>query len=278
MSHSVEVHVLNTGWASAPEWIIMRGGALRKIQVPAMVALIRHPQHGWGLFDTGYAPRLSGETAHGPFRLYRAAAPMQQRAGDDVAAQLARFGLSPKDIDWVLISHFHPDHIAGLADFQNARWIASREAFEDVGTRRSWRALQRGFIPGLLPDDFAARATLIDTFDGMALDHLGPTYDLFGDGALRVCNLPGHAAGQIGVLAQTGGGPLLFAADACWLSRAYRENRAAHWLTAAFVANHGQAKRTLAALHGFSIDHPEVQIIPTHCPEAHARWVGLAVQ
>jgi glyoxylase-like metal-dependent hydrolase (beta-lactamase superfamily II) len=202
---------------------------------------------------------------------------MTVSARGSVAAQLSRFGLMPADIAWVVLSHFHADHVGGLADFTGARWIASQAAYEDVRTRTGFRALVRGFVPSLLPVDFGNRATLLPAFTGQELPPFGPTHDLFGDGAALLCGLPGHARGQIGMLVHTTTGPVLLAADGCWLSRAYRENRSPHWLTGAIVDSATQVKRTVAALQTFALAHPETPIIPSHCPEAHARWVGGSV-
>ena len=271
---AVVLHVLNTGWGPAPGWILMRGGGVARIRVPTMVALLRHPQEGWGLFDTGYAQRVYEETGHGVFRLYRLFVPTIMNPAGSAAAQLARFGLAPADIAWIVISHFHADHVGGLADFPSARFIASRSAYDDVRPRRGFRALRRAFVPSLLPADFGGRVTLVDDFGGPELAPFGPTHDLFGDGALLLCNLPGHARGQVGLHARTAAGPVLLAGDGCWLSRSYRENRPPHWITGAFVDDTAEARRTVAALHAFALTNPETAIVPAHCPEAHLRFVG----
>lgn len=49
---------------------------------------------------------------------------------------LAKEGITPDDIDYVIISHGHPDHIGGLVDaedkpaFPNARYVISKEEWE----------------------------------------------------------------------------------------------------------------------------------------------------
>ena len=188
-------------------------------------------------------------------------------------AQLPDFGITAADIAWIVVSHFHADHIGGLADFGAARYIAARSAFDDVRARQGVRALLRAFVPPLVPRDFDGRVTLLDTFAGPQLPPFGTTHDLFGDGSVLLCNVPGHARGQIAVHARTTRGAVLLAADACWLSQSYRENRPAHWLTGVFVDSLGAARRSVAALHAFSLANTTTAIIPTHCPEACERFV-----
>jgi glyoxylase-like metal-dependent hydrolase (beta-lactamase superfamily II) len=100
---------------------------------------------------------------------------------------------------------------------------------------------------------------------------LGPTHDLFGDGVLRLVPLPGHARGQVGLYAETVRGPVLFAADGCWWSQSYRDNRPPHHLPMhLFFDDAAKTLETLRLLHSFSKAHPNVWIVPTHCPEIAA--------
>ena len=96
----------------------------------------------------------------------------------------------------------------------------------------------------------------------------------FGDGLIRLLSLPGHACGQIGALVEATGGSVLLSADACWLSRGYRELRNAHWLTRLIVDDAGQTRETLDKVRELGISHPALRIFPTHCPEVRDRWVG----
>jgi glyoxylase-like metal-dependent hydrolase (beta-lactamase superfamily II) len=252
---------------------VLRGGQRRRFDCHALVALLHHPRHGWLLWDTGYALRLLEVTRHMPFALYRRATPLHLRPELAAAAQLGRWGLTPSDIGRVIISHFHADHIAGLRDFPHAELIALQTAYDDIATRRGLRALQRGFIPALLPSDFEARATLLPAFSGPPLPALGPTHDLFGDNSLLLVALPGHARGQIGALVQSGRGRTLLAADGCWLTRSIRECRPPHRITNLIVDDPRAARVTIERLHAFSCACPDVAIVPTHCPEAFASEV-----
>ncbi len=269
----LECHVLDTGYCLASEHHMMRGGRHQEVACHSIVALIHHPVQGWCLWDTGYAPRLLEATRSWPYRIYRLLTPLRLRSDLAVINQLARLKLKPGNISHVIISHFHADHIAGLRDFPSAHLIALQAAYADVATRRGWRALLRAFIPALLPDDFAHRATLLPNFSGPPLPGLGPTYDLFGDGSLQLVQLPGHACGQIGLLVHTSRGPLLFAADGAWLTQAIRECRPPARLTNLIVDNAQAVRTTLEKLHIFMQACPDVRIVPSHCPEAFAREV-----
>lgn len=271
----LQCHILDTGYCLAHEHHLLRGGSRRTIACHSIAALLHHPAHGWLLWDTGYAPRMRDVTQRWPFWLYRRATPLHIRSDQAVVAQLARFGLAPADVGTILISHFHADHIAGLHDFPDARFVATQAAYDDVQNRQGFNALRRAFIPALLPVDFAHRTTLLGAFAGPALPGLGPTHDLFNDGLLRLVALPGHARGQIGLLARTDRGLILFAADGCWHSRAIRERRPPHPLTYLFVDDARAVSQTINALHVFAAACPDARIIPSHCPEAFAREVGL---
>jgi glyoxylase-like metal-dependent hydrolase (beta-lactamase superfamily II) len=268
---AVECHVLDTGYCLAWEHHLMRGGRYRLVACHSLVALLGHPSHGWLLWDTGYAPRILEATRQLPFWLYARAAPLRLRPDLAAAVQLRHKGLQPADVSGVIISHFHADHVAGLRDFPGAQWIALRSAYNDVAWRRGLNALRRGFIPTLLPDEFGERATLLPPFTGALLPGLGRCHDLFGDGALKLVELPGHARGQIGLLARTTRGRVFFAADGCWLTQSIRERRPPSRVTHIFVDDPQAVRTTIAGLHSFSQAWPDVRIIPSHCPEAFAR-------
>jgi glyoxylase-like metal-dependent hydrolase (beta-lactamase superfamily II) len=273
-SVELKCHVLDTGHCLALEKHLLRGGRNRTVVCHSLVALLGHPRHGWLLWDSGYHPRLWDCTQRFPFRIYRWATPLRLRPELAVVAQLPRFDLTVDDVRRVVISHFHADHVAGLRDFPKAELFASKAGYEDVAGRTGLRALQRAFVPALLPDDFARRVVLLPAFDAKPLASFGPTCDLFGDGSAVLVSLPGHACGQLGLLARTDRGALFFVADSCWLSAAYRDNRPPHWLTHLFIDDAQTMRATLGLLHDFAGTHPEVQIVPSHCPEAYERYVG----
>ncbi|HEY0302344.1 MAG TPA: MBL fold metallo-hydrolase, partial [Rhizomicrobium sp.] len=92
-----------------------------KLSVPVPAYLIEHPQ-GRVLFDTGLnlairqeKNRLLGPTA-GDWEI-------DFPEGADIASQLARLGLRPADIRYVVNSHLHYDHCGGNGFFPDATLV-----------------------------------------------------------------------------------------------------------------------------------------------------------
>jgi glyoxylase-like metal-dependent hydrolase (beta-lactamase superfamily II) len=265
----IRLRMLDTGYCLASEHHVFSGGAQREMHCHALVGLLQHPTYGYTLFDAGYAPRMLTATEHWPWRLYRSLTPLRLDPELALAVQLPRIGVQPAAIRRVIVSHFHADHVAGLRDFPNATIITTVEALVQARTLRGIPALFRGLLPDLLPPDLLERVELLPAFGNHALPGLGPTHDLFGDGSVRLVHLPGHACGQIGALVRTTEGPVLLAADGAWTRRSIRERRPPALVTYLLVDDARCVRTTIDGLHAFMVAHPEVRIIPTHCPEAY---------
>jgi glyoxylase-like metal-dependent hydrolase (beta-lactamase superfamily II) len=271
----VRFWLIDTGYCTVREDHVIRGAERRPLKTHALAVLLEHPRAGRIVFDTGYAPRVLEAFKHFPFQMYAALTPVVTRSDWTLVAQLARLGLGPENISRVIVSHFHADHIGGLRDFPNSRLIASGQALRDVRGTRGLSALRRAFLPALMPNVHPTevatgrqdRFETIDSFADAPLEGLGNTHDVLGDGSVRLVNLPGHARGQIGLFARTTIGPVLFAADGAWTSASVRENRPPAPLALALVGSPRETLRTLRNLHDFGQAHPEVWIVPTHCPE-----------
>ena len=273
MTALIRLSVLDTGFCIARSNLIARGTGWQYVRCHAPAFLLQHPTHGALLFDTGYAPRILDAWAHWPDRLYKYATPTT--LGMPVLLQLARHGMTLRDVQSVIVSHLHADHVAGLRDFPDAAVIVSREALALQQHITGIDAVRRGVLQRLFPDDFVRRAQVIDTFSSAVLPHLGATHDLLGDGSILLMPLPGHARGQLGALVHTDRGDVLLCADAAWTSQAYREQRPPHWIAGSIQDDMGALVMSLRALRDFGIARPDVVILPTHCPET-LRWPSHA--
>jgi glyoxylase-like metal-dependent hydrolase (beta-lactamase superfamily II) len=264
----VTLELRYAGSCRHPEAMVVARAPLRPATFPALFAVIRHPRHGVTLFDTGYTARFLEETRALPASIYRFLTPMTLAKGESAAAQLRAMHVDPESVERVILSHFHADHIAGSRDFPRARFIATEEAYQAVASAGAFERLRRGFLPGLLPDDFMARADLLGAADFCteSVPGLGPGHDLFDDGSVVLVPLPGHAAGQVGALLRGPGGKRHFlVADAAWTTASFREYRPPHPVSGLIVDRPATAERVLRALHDLSRTDPSLDIIPSHC-------------
>jgi glyoxylase-like metal-dependent hydrolase (beta-lactamase superfamily II) len=269
----VTLHWLRVGSCRHPEWITLRGGRWGLATFPSLCALIVHPTFGPILYDTGYADHFDEETRSFPNRLYRWVTPVQLPPEERLSAQLARRGVRMEDVARVLISHLHADHVAGLRDLPRSRFTALRDDVTTNLGRTGFGAVRRAFLPGLLPGDFGAR---LDFADDLPVVDLGVQwapfdrgYDLLGDRSVIGVPLPGHSPAQLGVLLfDHEGRPVMLAADACWSTRAWQENRLPSPVARLLLHNWDRYCQTLSGLHELGTRSPDLRILPSHCRAA----------
>lgn len=266
------VHILRAGECSHPAVMTRRDAGLGPIVFPALAALIVHPDEGPMLFDTGYDPAFFSATHPFPERLYRWATPVKLEPGDAVADQLPHFGFAPEDIRAIVVSHFHGDHVAGLARFPHARIFCARAGLSQVHRQGRFARVRQGVLAALAPADIDARAIFFEDRPRVALGpDLAPFdagMDLLGDGSLLTVNLPGHCPGHWGLLVrQTDDRTRFLIADAAWSSGAVRDNMPPPRLTTALLGETATYRRTLNSLHRLGQGNPDILITPSHCGE-----------
>ncbi len=160
------------------------------------------------------------------------------------AAQLAHAGLSPEEIDLLIISHTHIDHVGGIADFVHAPMIISA-AERALDKPLYWGNVQRLEWPDrmywLIEED----------------TRIGDGFDVF--------LAPGHAPGQLAFLIDLPNtGPMLLTSDAISRPAEIEEEFAGSW-------DETLAKISGARLMKLASDRG-AQVIYGHCPE---QWPTL---
>lgn len=272
----VQLSILSAGYCLHPERLTLRGGSLKPVEFPAGYALIRHPLLGPILFDTGYSARFFQETASLPASLYRRITPVVYSEEESAVRHLADNGIAPEDVRYIVLSHFHADHVGGVRDFPQAQYIYLRKSYDAVSSLGPVRATKAGFLPGLLPEDFNPRSLPVDEYS--AKRPLPPglpfseAYDLLGDGSLLAVELSGHAAGMIGIFVSTSEHDYLLCADTVWSSRAFLENRRPHPAAGLIMSSRSEYIENFERLRQIHERFPEIRIVPSHCREALARW------
>ena len=92
--------------------------------------LLQHPTKGLILVDTGYGEALVALMRQGMYRLYNYLLPFEFEPKQSVVAQLAADGIFLRDLSYLMITHFHPDHIGALPEFATVPWIYRADSLE----------------------------------------------------------------------------------------------------------------------------------------------------
>lgn len=268
----MKIDILHAGYCTSPEHLAIQGGRWRTIHFPAMFALLRHPNFGAMLFDTGYSYRFFDETKKFPKRFYRWMTPVYLKEEDLVVNQLATFNLSPQDISHVFISHFHADHVGSLCDLPKSRYVYLPHAYSHLRNAPPPEDMKHAFLRGQIPSDFDTRSQEVDMSKSVLLsEEYAPFktgYDLLGDGSIIGVELPGHAHGQMGIFARNDEDMVFFfVADAAWLKRSIVENRPPHKIANILFPDPIAYRETLGKLQTYTLTHPDTVVVPSHCDE-----------
>ena len=273
----VGFHWVGRGSCRHPEFMTMKGGSLCAVEFPAMVGIIRHPDVGVLLFDTGYDAAFIEATQPFPERLYRWATPIDIGKFDSVDDWLREHGIGRGDVRGIILSHFHGDHVAGLRNFGGAHIYCSSLGLERVRSGSRLRRVAQGLLTGLVPPDTDRRAAYFEDLPEVDLPSafrpLARGRDIIGDGSLLAVELPGHCPGHWGLALRTDRDRhVLLAADAAWSTAAIERSVPPPRLTTALLGDTASYRNTLAALHAARLDNGELFILPSHCSAAAARF------
>jgi glyoxylase-like metal-dependent hydrolase (beta-lactamase superfamily II) len=174
----VTIEPLACGTLSAGRSMFEAGADDTPIEIPVPAWLIRHGDD-LALFDCGMHTDLaSASAAREVVELFFG---VGADGGDMIAERLRAVEVDPADIDVVILSHLHFDHVGGLAQLPEARVIVQRD---------EWAA---GF-----DDDLAAANTFNPSdYDlGHDVTTVDGEHDVFGDGRVVCIPTPGHTPGH----------------------------------------------------------------------------------
>jgi len=273
----VALRGFRVGFCRHPQRMAIRDGTWRPVVFPALAFLMRHPDAGSIVFDTGYDPAFFAATRPFPERLYRWATPPTLGRGEALADQLAGAGIDPAEVRHLVLSHFHADHMAGLHRFPAATIHCARAGFDALCSGSRLAGVRKGMLRVLAPADFLARARWFEDAPRVSLPAdlmpLSDGADLLGDGSLLGLPLPGHCPGHWGLALREDDGLHLLVGDAAWSSNAIRRDMPPPRLTMALLGDAAAARTTLRDLHLLYRRNPDVRLTPSHCPECAAQWV-----
>ena len=213
----------------------------------------------------------------------------------DVRDSIERGALSVQDIDVVILSHVHWDHVGTPTDFSKSQFVVGNGALgvlRSGGVTHSGKAGHSHFEPNLLPSKRTFELPPIQASEGVessAFDaqsvgerlvkakwrkvlHFPAAIDVFGDESLFIVNAPGHLEGHVNLLARLGQKQWVYlAGDACHDRRlltgecAIAEWQAASGATCCIHVNKADVERTIADIRQLITHHAdEVEVILAH--------------
>lgn len=272
MTPWLTAHFWEVGCCRGPAGIAARGGGWRAQTFPALAVALGHPMRGWSLYDTGYDPLYFDVLRDRTHRLIRWLLPVELKPEEHLVRHMTAAGLQPGDLRRVIISHFHLDHIAGLHRFPDAEPVYAAEAWDAAKSLTGWQAARAVYHPRAVDRRrLEAGGRALRDVDAEPWEGFARTWDLFGDGSLRLVALPGHARGQLGaVFRRAPHGELIFlVSDACWTGANLR-GRPPGRLARFLMDDPAAFYRTLGELRAFAHRHPAARMVPSHCAETLA--------
>ncbi len=165
------------------------------VRFPVYSVLVEHPD-ALILYDTGYDLEHTNRVL--PFEL------PEQTPEQTIPAQLALCGYKPEDVDIVVNSHFHFDHVGGNKYLTNAVTLVHKEELRHAKVPESFERLG---------------------YSDLSFDHEGVKYQaISGDyeiaSGVHLFETPGHTVGHYSMLVELANEPsMLFAGDAAYTHR-----------------------------------------------------------
>ncbi|MEP3277239.1 MAG: MBL fold metallo-hydrolase [Stappiaceae bacterium] len=209
------------------EKLVLKRGRTCHIPLRVRIGYFFNAKLGHTLIDTGYSPLvINPKTSELLLRTYKALLKPQIINPDPIKSGLSRLGLAREDINTVVITHFHADHIGGLLSLPQANIICSAAAWTSVQAKGRLANAIKGVFPSLIPDDLEKRMQFSeDARHPIVETRLGRANDISGDGSVLCVDLPGHLEGHIGLYFPQSEDDFLYATDAQWLLQSVVENR-----------------------------------------------------
>ena len=270
---TVVVEPLLTGTMASPMAFIESAGRLSTLRMlgvgtrrsdyvdlPIPAYLIRHPSVGAFLVDTGLHPSIGSKPTENLGGIVgRLSRPTVERE-HELPSQLRDRGVDPKSIRLIVMTHLHFDHSSGMSQFPDATFVLTEAEWKDATTGSN--PIMRGYRHAHYDYAFDYRTL---SYDGQAIESyatFGRTFDLFGDGSVRLASTPGHSAGHQSLICRLRDRDLVIGGDAIYtigqLGDAAEPPR---------PFDRHNWRRSKRELEHFARTYPQAVILPGHDPE-----------
>ena len=217
---NVKVAALNGGFITLPERAFVTNADPEKASTaPSMCFLIDHRapdaiKSERMIFDLGIKRDL---TKYNPATRKHITERQPVYSTPDAKSSLLNGGLDPaKDIDYVVLSHVHWDHIGEPSDYPNSKFIVGSGTLYILENGAPYYPTDR-MEKGALPVDRTIELPPLPASDReymaaaerskhhwQSISVLPNAVDYFGDGSVWIIDTPGHLHGHVNALLRVG--------------------------------------------------------------------------
>lgn len=267
----MKVHVLHTGEVRVSPYLPFGGDNCNLLKasgmttpkedwiwLPVSVYLIEHPK-GLILVDTGWHRDMSPEGVYdkaaqikslGSRVLYNVNQG-QIPLGEAVDEQLEAMGIKPADLDYVLLTHLDCDHANGLRAVKDAKHIIVAQEELDCARKNGFIRYKKKWWEGVDLQTIEWNGT-----EGPAQK----SFDLFGDGSIKMINIPGHCDGLCAVkITREDGKYVLLFSDGGYATKSWKE-----MITSGVSLDKEMQRKSLQWIREQSMDANCIESLATH--------------
>jgi glyoxylase-like metal-dependent hydrolase (beta-lactamase superfamily II) len=168
------------------------------------------------LVDTGLHPSIATDPKENFGALAARSGKPTLEPGEAVPAQLRKRGLEPGEIPIVVMTHMHLDHTSAISEFPRSTFVLSEAEWQEAAHGRS--PLLNGYRRAHFDYAFEYRTVSFDRANIDSYASFGRTFDLFGDGSIRLAYTPGHSPGHMSVIAHLAENDFIIGGDAMYVA------------------------------------------------------------
>jgi glyoxylase-like metal-dependent hydrolase (beta-lactamase superfamily II) len=181
-------------------------------------------------------------------------------------ANLAAAGFAPEDIDYVLCTHLHADHVGWNTRRLGGRWVPTFPNARYLFAREEWEHWQVAELRAEYTTDPYYEDSLLPVMESGQAELVAPDYAF--DDSVRMEPWPGHTPGHVCVVVRSLGASVVLSGDIMHTALQCAEPP----LNSCFCVDAGMARATRRRFLETFADSPTM-IIPAHFPTPTAGWI-----
>ena len=248
----MKIEILHCGWAQTSISIPFFGieaNSDERIWSPISAYLIEHPK-GLVLIDTGWHTDIRTKQKAYLGTIKKVIFDAKLPEGAAINEQLEHRGMKPSDIDFLVLSHLHSDHVSGLKLVKDAkRILVSDIEWNDAlqinnhSLTSMWEGIE------------------IETFSFLP-SSFGPekmAFDLFQDETVVFVSTPGHTNGLASTIIRSKEKFVLLCSDVGYEKKSWEQ-----MILPGKMTNQEKAKTSLSWIKKMSLDDNCIEVIANH--------------